>query len=104
MNEQEKKILEQMDVAMAEKETEKTSKQEQENKDNPQPKKQGLFADKTPNVLHCRRCRTEMKDGVCPTCGFKMYVPMDESKRKNIRLVLGGICLVGFVLLLLFMK
>ena len=30
MNEQEKKILEQMDVAMAEKETEKTSKQEQE--------------------------------------------------------------------------
>ena len=101
MNEQEKKILEEMDAAMAE-QAEETSAQEQESGE--QPQKQGIFTDKTPKVLHCRRCRSEMKDGVCPTCGFKMYVPMDEMKQKNIRLIVGGICLVGFVLLLLLMK
>lgn len=68
------------------------------------PKRVGLFEDKTPQVLHCRRCRTEMKDGVCPSCGFRMYVPMDENKQKTVRLVLGGICLVAFVVLVLLMK
>ena len=97
--EEEKKILAEMDAAMSEK-----AKTEEVAPSNAAPQKKGAFADKTPKVLHCRQCRTEMKEGVCPACGFRMYVPMDENKQKNIRFILGGICLVAFVVLLLLMK
>ena len=42
-----------------------------------------------------------MENGVCPTCGFKMYVPMDPQKQKIIRWVSGGICVVVFIILLI---
>jgi hypothetical protein len=46
-------------------------------------------------TIHCRRCRTLMENGVCPDCGFKMYVPMSDEQRKKIRKA-GTI--VGFII------
>lgn len=57
-----------------------------------------------PKQIHCKHCKTLMENGVCPNCGFKMYVPMDEKKQRRIRLILGGILLVGFALFMLFTK
>ncbi|MBQ8291594.1 MAG: hypothetical protein IJX88_03690 [Clostridia bacterium] len=55
-----------------------------------------------PTVIHCKRCRTVMENGRCPTCGFKIYVPMDEQKQKKIRMVVGTVCIVIFLILFLF--
>ncbi len=49
--------------------------------------------------VHCKRCKTLMEKGVCPICGYKIYMPMDDEKRKKIRLVVTAVCLVVFVLL-----
>ena len=49
--------------------------------------------------LHCPRCKSVMEDGKCPTCGHYIYVPMDKEKRNKIRLIVGGVCIVGFVIL-----
>ena len=57
-----------------------------------------------PTEIHCKRCKTLMEKGVCPNCGFKIYVPMDETKQKRIRLILGGVLLVAFALIVLFTK
>ena len=57
-----------------------------------------------PKQIHCKRCKTLMENGVCPNCGFKMYVPMDEKKQKKIRLISGALLIVAFLLTLLFTK
>lgn len=54
--------------------------------------------------LHCPRCKTLMENGKCPTCGHYIYVPMDEKKRKKIRLIVGGVCLVGFAVLFVLLQ
>ena len=46
------------------------------------------FYDPTPENIHCRHCKTLMQNGVCPTCGFRMYVPMDEKKKNKIKFIL----------------
>ena len=38
-----------------------------------------------PETMHCRKCGAEMENGVCPKCGYKVYVPMDEKKALKIR-------------------
>lgn len=99
--EEEKKILAEMDEAMQEQAREKEAlSNEPESKS----KIFGLFEDKTPERLHCRKCKTLMENGVCPTCGFRSYVPMDKKKQKTIRLIVGGICLVAFVILFVWMQ
>ena len=40
-----------------------------------------------PDKIHCRRCKTLMENGVCPTCGYKIYMPMNDKKRNKIRLI-----------------
>ena len=40
-----------------------------------------------PDKIHCRRCTTLMENGVCPTCGYKIYMPMNDKKRNKIRLI-----------------
>lgn len=57
-----------------------------------------------PQQIHCKRCKTLMENGVCPNCGFKMYVPMDEKNQKKIRLISGALLIVAFLLILLFTK
>ena len=87
--ERERKILAEMDAAMREQEnTPKPDKTETE-KEPPRA---------TPTV-HCKRCKTPMEQGVCPTCGFRIYQPMDEKLRRKIRWILTGVCLVAFVVL-----
>lgn len=43
-----------------------------------------------PETMHCRKCGAEMENGVCPKCGYKVYVPMDEKKALKIRLSSAG--------------
>ncbi len=50
-------------------------------------------------VYHCKRCKTKLEGGVCPTCGFTLYQPMKEEKRKKIRNIVTICCVVGFVVL-----
>ena len=40
-----------------------------------------------PDKIHCRRCKTLMENGVCPTCGYKIYMSMNDKKRNKIRLI-----------------
>lgn len=55
-------------------------------------------------IYHCRRCKTVMQKGVCPTCGFKMYVPMDEKKLGKIKLVLTAIGMAVFIALFIYIQ
>ena len=55
-------------------------------------------------TYHCRRCKTVMQKGVCPACGFKMYVPMDEKKLMKIKLALTAIGMVIFVALFVYIQ
>ena len=55
-------------------------------------------------TYHCRRCKTEMQKGVCPTCGFKMYVTMDEKKLGKIKLVLTAIGMAVFIALFIYIQ
>lgn len=65
-------------------------------------KRKGIFSkpqDVTPEKIHCKRCKTLMEKGVCPVCGYKMYVPMDEKKRNAIRLALTAVFIGVFLIL-----
>lgn len=55
-------------------------------------------------TMHCPRCRTVMENGKCPTCGHYVYVPMSNEKRSKIRLIVGGVCVIGFVILFVIMQ
>ena len=57
-----------------------------------------------PDKIHCRRCKTLMENGVCPTCGFKMYVPMSEEKRKKIKMVATAIGFAVFIAIFLIIQ
>lgn len=54
--------------------------------------------------VHCKRCKTLMEKGVCPICGYKIYVPMTDEKRKKVRFIVTCVCLVAFVVLYAFIK
>ncbi len=55
-------------------------------------------------TMHCKRCKSVMENGVCPVCGFRVYTPMDEGKRKKIRWIVGGICVVVFLAAFLILR
>jgi rubrerythrin len=57
-----------------------------------------------PEVLHCRKCGTKMQDGVCPKCGYKVYIPMDEQKMKKIRFIVGCVCIAAVLVILVIWK
>ena len=83
--ERERQILAQMDAAM----------QEQAQTAEPQ-----APTTETPTqpVVHCKRCKTVMEKGVCLTCGFRIYQPIDETLRRKIRWTITGVCLIAFVI------
>lgn len=60
--------------------------------------------DPTPRTIHCKRCKTLMENGVCPTCGWKVYVPMDKKKRDKIRLIVTGVLMVAFVIIFVIIQ
>jgi len=51
-----------------------------------------------PQKVHCKRCKTLMEKGVCPTCGFRIYVPMSKEKRDKVRLIVTGVAMVVFLI------
>ena len=53
----------------------------------PPQKRRSVYDSNTPEQVHCKRCKTLMENGVCPACGFKIYMPMDVEKRDKIKLV-----------------
>ncbi len=88
-----KKELEQEMIAqMEEALQEQKAAQAQAQADGEEPSKE------TPQ-FHCRKCKTLMKDGKCPACGYTDYVPMDAKTQKRVRLILTGICVVAFIIL-----
>ena len=49
---------------------------------------------------HCSKCGTLMQEnGVCPNCGHRIYVPMEESKQKTAQTIIGVACIVIFLLI-----
>jgi predicted RNA-binding Zn-ribbon protein involved in translation (DUF1610 family) len=85
---------------------EEEQKAKKEIKEGEKEKKRGtsFYGSTEPETMHCRRCRTLMENGVCPTCGFKTYVPMDEGKRKKIKMVGTAIGLAVFIVIFLVVQ
>lgn len=70
-----------------------------------EPKKTTSYSSKAqPAQVHCRRCQTLMEDGVCPSCGFKMYVPMSDEKSKKIKTITTAIGFVVFIIIFLIIQ
>ena len=84
---EEEKIIAEMEEAMKEKEEQTTASEETAQEQTPQ--------------YHCRKCKTLMENGVCPTCGFRIYMGMDKDKQKKIRLITGIVCLAVLLVILL---
>lgn len=86
---EEKRILAEMDAEMKKKEAETGVKP----------------TDGTPaHKMACPRCKGLMENGVCGTCGHKVYIPMDEKKRNKIRLIVGIVCVVAFVAIFVWLQ
>ena len=97
--EEEARILAEMDAAMAEQGLPLLTKP---------PKQEEKYAreyDSTmPKKIHCRRCKTLMEKGVCPLCGYKLYVPMNKEKQRKIKWIATGILLAVFAAILVITK
>ena len=63
----------------------------------------GKYATKE-QTIHCKRCKTTMENGICPVCGYRVYTPMDEQKRKKIRIIVGAVCVVVFLAAFLILR
>ena len=69
------------------------------------PKKSTSYYSKAqPQQVHCRRCQTLMEEGKCPSCGFKMYVPMSDEKSKKIKTVTTAIGFVVFIIIFVIIQ
>lgn len=100
---EERRILAEMDAAMAEQtpsESGKTVTAEQVET----PKKNRGYDSSMPEQVHCKRCKTLMENGVCPLCGFRIYVPVSEEKRKKIRLWVGAVAIAVFLVLFVILQ
>ena len=97
--EEERRMIAEMEEAMQETTSQKTADDQIEEKGEKRQKWGGAYEDITPQQIHCRRCKTLMENGVCPTCGFRIYVPMSKEKRDKIRLIVAGVCMAIFVVL-----
>ena len=68
----------------------------------PAPKKNG---DKQKQRYHCPKCKTLLEeDGLCPTCGYKMYIPMDEKQRNKVKVILTVVLMVIFAVLFVILQ
>lgn len=102
---EEARILEEMQAAMQAQNGEngENGSPERESENATNEKTRGAWTEQ-PKELHCKNCKTVLENGRCPNCGFHIYVPMDESKRKRIRLITGGVCLAIFLVIFICLK
>ena len=101
--EEERRIIAQMQEGLSEQSEGAGTPSESLTDTETKPKKR-VFSDVTPETLHCKRCKTLMENGVCPTCGFKVYVPMEKQKRDKIRMITTAVAMVVFVILFLIIQ
>lgn len=66
--------------------------------------RQNIYGADAPSELHCRRCKTLLDKGVCPNCGYRVYIPMDEKKRNKIRLIATAVGVAVFAVLFVALK
>lgn len=94
--EEERRIIAEFEEALSENRTEEDAPACEE-----KPKEKQGCGEKEdmPEKLHCKRCKTLMENGVCPQCGFRIYMPMKKEKRDKIRLIVAVVCIVAFVIL-----
>lgn len=97
---EETRVLAEMRAALEEAERAESGKNEVESERAP---KLEQPAPQQP-TYYCRRCKTAMKNGVCPVCGFKVYVPMDQKKLGKIRLVTTAIGMAIFIAIFLYIQ
>ena len=104
--ERERRMIAEMDAAMWGNKTpnENVDKANGGQKTNGQARTSAKPKKNTGQKLHCPRCKTLMENGKCPNCGHYIYVPMDREKRSKIRLIVGGICIVGFLILFVILQ
>ena len=89
---EEKRILAEMDKAMSE--------QNQGSNNTPTgPSPTHAYGKDVPERVHCKRCKTLMEKGVCPTCGHRIYVPMSEEKKGKIRFIVTCVAMAIFVVI-----
>ena len=110
---EEKRIIAEMEAALREEKvqaaqtdgvesaSEKNGNVQSETVQEEKKKNRAFYDDVTPEKIHCKRCKTLMENGVCPTCGFRVYVPLEKGKRDKIRLVVTVVCMAVFLVLFL---
>ena len=113
---EERRIIAEMEAAMQEKEEQTQGQSEQvesgdetqsaaKNEPSESPEKEKKSSQENRKRFHCPRCKTLLgDDGLCPTCGYKMYIPMDEKKRNKIKLIVTIVAMAIFVVLFVILQ
>jgi rubrerythrin len=102
---EEARIIAEMEAAVREqRETEQAEDREKQTPSIRKSNNSGLFLDVTPEQIHCRRCKTLMENGVCPICGFKVYVPMSKEKQNKIKVIATAVAMAVFVVIFVIMQ
>ena len=105
--EEEKRLVAEFEEALAQERAKNSEGEEKEENKETQAERKGgtsVYSSIEPETIHCRRCKTLMENGVCPTCGFKIYVPMSEEKRKKIKMVATAIGFAVFIAIFLIIQ
>lgn len=97
--EEEKRIIAEMESALAE---EKIQEKPEEERSKRNAEQKRIYDETMPKDIHCKRCKTLMEKGVCPTCGFRIYVPMDKKKRDRTKLILAVVFMAAFLAVFIF--
>ena len=101
--EEEARIVAEMDEAMQSQTQDAEAQTEEESKEAKTPRRY-MYDETTPQQIHCRRCKTLMENGVCPVCGYRIYVPMAKEKRDKIRTIVAAVCMVAFIVLFVLLQ
>lgn len=97
--EEEARIIAEMDAAMQELNTESSAEESSKKQ-----KRAPIQDEHMPERLHCKRCKTLMENGVCPTCGFTVYIPMKKEQRNRVKVVVTAVLMAVFVVLFVILQ
>ena len=101
--EEEARIIAEMDAAMQELNAENTAEEPPQSPQKKQ-KRAPIEDEHMPERLHCKRCKTLMENGVCPTCGFTVYIPMKKERRNRVKVVVTAVLMAVFVVLFFILQ